>query len=68
MIFKCENCTNRVNCPERQEGYKDLCRVIEAVDRACYHTAYYSVTLKCDYWVEDKETLETFTEQGGEEE
>jgi hypothetical protein len=51
-----------------QEGYKDLCRVIEAVDRACYHTAYYSVTLKCDYWVEDKETLETFTEQGGEEE
>lgn len=26
----------------------------------------YSVTLKCDYWVEDKETLETFTEQGGD--
>lgn len=57
MIYKCENCINRVNCVEKQKGYKDLCRLIEAVDKVCYPVAYYTLTLKCDYWIEDKETL-----------
>lgn len=71
MIFKCENCVNRVNCPENQDGYKDLCGLVEAVDKACYPIAYYNLTLKCDYWVEDKvETQRIFstqTEKGGEQ-
>ena len=70
MIFECEECVNRANCPEKQDGYKKLCRLVEAVDKVCYPIAYYNLTLKCDYWVEDKEVTKrifsTPTEKGGE--
>lgn len=55
MIYKCENCKNRVNCPEKQEGYKNLCRDAETLNRTHYPNCYYSLTVKCDYWFEDKE-------------
>ena len=64
MIFKCENCMNRISCPEKQDGYKNLCKLIEAVDKACCPVAYYTLTLKCDYWIEDKETLKMGTCDG----
>lgn len=59
MIYKCEDCVNRVNCPEKQAGYKNLCDIVEKVDKEHYPDCYYSLTLKCDYWVEDKETERT---------
>lgn len=57
MIYKCENCKNRLNCPEKQEGYMNLCEAIENVNKANYFNCYYSLTLKCDYWVKDNETF-----------
>ena len=64
MIYRCEECVNRVNCPESQGGYEDICRLVEAVDKACYRNAYYNLTLKCDYWVEDREvTKRIFTKE-----
>ena len=72
MIYKCENCKNRNNCKEKQDGYKGLCQTIEKIDASCWSDCYYSLTLKCDYWVEDKETYnyigEVPYEQGGEQE
>ena len=56
MIYKCDNCKNRDNCPEKQQGYKNLCRDAEALNKMHYPNAYYTLTVKCDYWLEDKET------------
>ena len=62
MIYKCENCKNRISCSEKQEGYKNLCKIIEKTDRDRWHDCYYTLTLKCDYWVEDKETYKEVSE------
>lgn len=71
MIYKCENCANRGYCINKIKGYKDLCNLVEAVDKVCYYSAYYSLSLKCDYWVEDKEEHanigEVESEKGGTE-
>ena len=71
MIYKCENCKNRGNCPEKQEGYIKLCKDIENIDKNSYHNCYYSLSLKCDYWVKDEATLtgseETCLCKGGAE-
>ena len=56
MIYKCENCKNRVNCPEKQDGYINLCRDVEKLDKAHYPNCYYTIDVKCDYWVKDYET------------
>ena len=73
MIYKCENCQNRHNCCENKEQYERTCEMVEdiarAIDRTPKYRCYYSLTIKCDYWVEDKETYaQTFahsTEKGG---
>lgn len=56
MIYKCENCKNRNGCTEKKDGYEKLCKDIENVNKTHYPNCYYSITLKCDYWDEDKET------------
>lgn len=56
MIYKCENCKNRFDCPEKQTGYIRLCIDAEALNKMHYPNAYYTLTVKCDYWLEDKET------------
>ena len=70
MIYKCENCKNRVDCPEKKQGYQNLCRDAELLNRTHYPNCYYSLTVKCDYWVEDKETYNVIGEvpytKGGE--
>ena len=74
MIYKCENCVNRHNCCENKEQYERTCKVVadiaRAIDKTPDYHCWYSLTIKCDYWVEDKETLaHTFdhpTEKGGE--
>lgn len=53
MIYKCDNCKNRDNCPEKQEGYMNLCRDAEKIDKTHYPNAYYTLTVKCDYWIQD---------------
>lgn len=60
MIYRCENCENRHDCLENKEQYKRTCDVISAVARGIDelpdHHCYYSLSLRCDYWCEDKET------------
>lgn len=62
MIYKCENCSNRHNCPENKEQYQNLCNllttVVKEADKMPDYHCYFSFTLKCDYFVEDKETME----------
>ena len=58
MIYKCVNCLNRYGCKEKQSGYINLCRDVEALNRTHYPNCYYSLTVKCDYWVEDKESYD----------
>lgn len=62
MIYKCENCKNRHNCCENKEQYERTCAMIgeiaRAVDKSPAYHCYYSLTIKCDYWVEDKETYD----------
>ena len=59
MIYRCEYCTNRHDCPENKEQYMKACDIIDTVIRGidklpeCH--AYYNLTLRCDYWCEDKE-------------
>lgn len=53
MIYKCEDCINNKNCIEKQKGYKKLCSEVEKLDKKLYFTAYYSLSLKCDYFVKD---------------
>jgi hypothetical protein len=75
MIYKCENCVNRHNCCENKEQYERTCKTVgdiaRAIDKTPDYHCWYSLTIKCDYWVEDKETLShTFahpTEKGGEQ-
>ena len=66
MIYRCEHCKNRHDCPENMEQYKKTCDIIDTVIRGidelpeCH--SYYNLTLKCDYWYEDKEAVkEHFT-------
>ena len=71
MIYKCENCKNCADCPEKQTGYLRLCRDAEALNKMHYPNAYYTLTVKCDYWVEDKETRNDIgvvcsTKEGGQ--
>ena len=59
MIFSCEDCINRNNCPENKEQYERTCNTLRDVARGLdklpeYHS-YYSLEIKCDYWVKDKE-------------
>lgn len=60
MIYKCENCKNRNNCCENKEQYERTCKMVgdiaSAIDKAPDYHCWYSLTIKCDYWVEDKET------------
>lgn len=60
MIYRCENCKNRNNCCENKEQYEHTCNIIEAVakglDELPETHCYFSLSLRCDYWVEDKET------------
>lgn len=61
MIYRCENCKNRNGCPENKAQYEKTCDIISAVvrgiDRLPDCHSYYNVTVKCDYWCEDKETV-----------
>ena len=58
MIHHCENCINRNNCPENQKQYKALCKKIKKLIKKKKYHCYYSLHLKCDYWIADKnETL-----------
>lgn len=60
MIYRCEHCKNRQDCPENKEQYIKTCDIINTVVRGidelpeCH--SFYSLTIRCDYWVEDKET------------
>ena len=59
MIYRCEYCKNRRDCPENKEQYIKTCDIIDTVIRGidelpeCH--SYYNLTLKCDYWIEDYE-------------
>lgn len=62
MIYKCENCANRHNCTScNKENYQNLCNllatVVKEADKMPDYRCYFSLTLKCDYFVEDKETM-----------
>ena len=62
MIYKCENCKNRHNCCENKEQYERTCKTVgdiaRAIDKTPDYHCWYSLTIKCDYWVEDKETYD----------
>ena len=76
MIYKCENCKNRNDCCENKEQYERTCKTVDdiarAIDKLPDYRCYYSLTIKCDYFVDDRETYaQTFahpTEKGGEAE
>ena len=58
MIYRCENCKNRHNCHENKEQYTKTCEIINTVargiDRLPDCNSFYGVTVRCDYWEEDK--------------
>lgn len=54
MIYKCENCINNDKCPENQTQYKQLCDAIEILINDSDYHCYYSLNLKCDYYIPDK--------------
>lgn len=60
MIYRCENCKNRNGCHENKEQYITTCNILSAVasglDELPESHCYYSLTVRCDYWCEDKET------------
>ena len=56
--YKCENCINRHNCPENQSQYKKLCSAIDKLTKKREYHSYYSLTIKCDYWIADESTME----------
>lgn len=58
MIYRCENCVNRHKCPENQSQYKKLCSAIEELTKRKEFNCYYSLKLKCDYWVADNSIME----------
>ena len=54
MIYCCKDCINRVNCPQNQKQYQALCRKIgRLIKKKSYH-CFYSLRLKCDYFVADR--------------
>lgn len=53
MIHKCEDCKNRQDCPENQKQYRALCRALEKLEKKEKYHCYYSLKLKCDYWIGD---------------
>ena len=53
MYYKCENCVNRYNCPENQTQYRKLCKAIDKLTKKKKYHSYYSLTIKCDYWIAD---------------
>ena len=59
MIYYCDNCVNRNDCPENQEQYKKACQIMAATLYEIEHNpethCFYSARMKCDYWIEDKE-------------
>ena len=60
MIYRCENCKNRHDCPENQAQYQRTCNLIREIARALdetqnYH-CYYTLTVRCDYWCDDVTT------------
>ena len=59
MIYRCEHCVNRYSCPENKEQYTKTCDIIETVakgiDKLKECHSFYSLTIKCDYWIYDKE-------------
>lgn len=57
MIYKCENCKNKSLCPYNKKGYSELCKMVEEIDRINWFDAYYSLILKCDYWVNEKQDI-----------
>ena len=69
MIYRCKHCKNRHDCPENKEQYEKTCDIASAFMRGIgslpdYHS-YYSWSLKCDYWYEDRETYVTTMESEG---
>lgn len=67
MCFNCDNCKNRHNCPENKEQYQNLCSLmstmLKEINKHPDYKCYFSFTLKCDYFVEDNETLEAHTSE-----
>ena len=57
MIYYCDDCVNRFDCPENQEQYQNLVDLISGItyniNRDPKYHCYYSLKLKCDYWVKD---------------
>lgn len=57
MIYRCENCVNRHDCSENKSQYTNLCKVVNILineaDKLPDYRCYFSLTLKCDYFVED---------------
>ena len=72
MIYRCEYCKNRHDCPENKEQYEKTCDIISAVMRGigmlpdCH--SYYSWSLKCDYWCEDIGTYFSEESEGADDE
>jgi hypothetical protein len=61
MIYRCIDCVNRENCPENQKEYMALCDEIDNILKfdckgGKFH-CYFSLNLKCDYFVEDNINL-----------
>lgn len=67
MIYKCEDCLNRNNCPENEAQYKALCKVIEAVlklDKEEEFHSWFELTMKCDYFVAEHRCCECACDGG----
>ena len=61
MIYRCENCINRKKCHENKKEYQNTCNTLEDIakglDRLPHYRCYYSLTIRCDYWGEDRDML-----------
>ena len=62
MIYSCDYCVNRHDCHENKEEYTKACDLIAATLYEIEHNpdylCWYSCSMKCDYWIEDKELCE----------
>lgn len=61
MIYKCKDCLNRECCTENKAQYQALSTLVEAVnklDRTEPFHCWYSLSLKCDYFIQDKKLCE----------
>ena len=68
MIYKCENCKNRENCCENKAEYTALTKVVENVvklDREPEFRAWFSLTMRCDYFQEDPDITMRAAESAG---